>query len=364
MEQLFHLHDQGENISRTNLLYGCDGQISDTIPPPEAYTVATVIFLTIIVSVFGNSLIIVAVYRIKLLQTPTNALLCSLAITDLLGPIVRLLSLGIAMVLGKWTFGCNWCVVSSTLGILFGAGSINHLCLISVERCITINFPYKAKQFIHKRSITVAIFIVWTVSIVCSLLPFVGVGLVRFTPTMLDCEVYLGNEPKLGLVLGGVYFIFPFTVMVIVYTLIFCISVRKQTKQMFTYSIGRREEKQKQKMKAEMKALKTVMIVVGFFFLLWLPYFITSGLEPFHPSMVPSWWKRFSFILAYMNSCCNWIVYGVRNKQMRNAFKSVLGISNKRRTSETSEKSIASQTKSTRRHVFKCQDFNENNSNS
>ena len=311
-------------LNETNLLYGCNGEVSQTIPKPESYAFAAIMFLIIGISIFGNCLIITAIYRIQTLQTPTNALLCSLAITDLLAPNTRILSLAISMVMQRWVFGCNWCIASSTLGIFFSSSSINHLCLISIERCITIRHPYQAKNWITKRNVAMAIILVWIVSLLMSMLPFFGVGLVRFHSYLLNCEVYLEDDPKLGLLLGGMYFAIPFMVMLIVYGLILS-TVRSQAKLMCTYSVGSREEKQKQKFKTEIKAMKTVLVVVGIFFLLWSPYFCTSAIEPFQPEMIPPWWKRLNFTLVYLNSCCNWIVYGVRNKKMRSAFKNVLG---------------------------------------
>jgi len=311
-------------LNKTNLLYGCNGEVSQTIPKTESYAFAVIMFMTIFVSIFGNCLIITAIYRIKSLQTPTNALLCSLAITDLLGPITRILSLAVSMVTQRWVFGCNWCIATSTLGIFLGSSSINHLCLISIERCITIRYPYQAKDWITKCNVTMAILLVWIISLLMSLLPFFGVGLIRFNRYLLDCEVYLEDDPKLGLILGGIYFAVPFMVMLVVYGLILS-TVRSQAKQMRTYSVGSQEEKQKQQMKAEIKALKTVLVIVGFFFLLWSPYFCTTAIEPFQPELITPWWKRFNFTLVYLNSCCNWIIYGVRNKNMRSAFKSVLG---------------------------------------
>ena len=325
MDQLFQLDNNNTIIPNMshheNLLYGCDGQITNTIPPLEIYILTTIMFITILLSLFGNTLVILAIYRNKLLQTPTNAILCSLAVTDVLGPALRLFSLSVAMLRNRWDFGCTWCVMSSTLGIFFGASSINHLCLISIERCITIKYPYKSSQFITKVTVSIATGLVWVISLLSSLFPFFGIGFVAFQPHLLDCEVYLKHDPMLGFLLGCVYFIFPFVVMVIVYTLILY-SVRKQVRKMRSYTLGSQEDKHKQEVKTEMKALKTVMVVVGFFFFFWLPYFVTSALAPYMD--ISAEWKRCSFVMAYMNSCCNWIVYSVRNKQMRKAFKNIL----------------------------------------
>ena len=323
MDQLFQVNNNQGNVSRENLLHGCNGEISNTIPQLEAYILTSIMFITIVLSLFGNTLVIISIYRHKLLQTPTNAILCSLAVTDALGPAFRLFSLGVAMLRNRWDFSCAWCVVSSTLGIFFGASSINHLCLISIERCITINYPYKSSKVISKATVSIVIALVWVISLFSSLLPFFGIGRVSFQPHLLDCEIYLKHDPKLGFLLGCLYFVFPFVVMLVVYSLILC-SVYKQARKMCSYSVGNPQEKHKQKVKTEIKALKTVMVVVGFFFFFWLPYFVTSALAPFMD--ISPTWKRCSFVLVYLNSCCNWIVYGVRNKQMRNAFKNTFHI--------------------------------------
>lgn len=317
-----------KTLNTTGLLYGCDGEIENTIPKWESITLTCVILLIVITALFGNSLVCIAVYKFTKLRTVTNALLCSLAVTDLLTPIIRLLSMAVVTIKGKWVFGCEWCKISSNLGVFLCSSSIIHLCVVSVERYLIIKHPLTYNRWASKRNFILLVIFIWSLSIIMSILPYLNVVKLTFEKELLDCTIYMLHSPTMALLLALMYFASPFLIMILVYYRIYD-AVQKQIKSIASSSLGNKVEKKKQKIKKEWKAVKTVIVVIGLFFILWLPYFCVNAIHAFYPSVIAGWVKRLVFYLAYSNSCVNWIVYSVLNKPLRYSFKKLLRLTPK-----------------------------------
>lgn len=306
-------------------LDGCRGILEQKMSATERYVIICIMTSTIIVSFIGNLLVIVSIYKFKTLQTTTNTIICSLAVTDLLAPISRLLFIVISTFRKRWIFGCDWCIVSAQMGMWFGACSIAHLSAITIERYITIRYPFKYNTYITKSRIAVTVGIIWSVSLTLALLPSFGVVHHKFNANLLDCEIEFKNQPVLSVVLSLVYFLAPALLMVLIYGKIY-VTVRSQTKKLYIAGIGTKKEKQKLRLKTELKAVKTVLIIIGLFFVLYLPFFCDLSINSYNPGSTPIWLNKICFCLLYINSCCNWVVYGVRNKKFRRAFMKLLGI--------------------------------------
>ncbi len=73
----------------------------------------------------------------------------------------------------------------------------------------------------------------------------------------------------------------------------------------------------------EWKVIKTLVMVVGVFFVCWLPFAITIAIEPFVPPLSPPMMSVFLW-LGYFNSVSNPIIYVWLNRSYRRAFKKVL----------------------------------------
>nr|QVK45762.1 G protein-coupled receptor [Proales similis] len=114
----------------------------------------------------GNILVILAVMRNRSLQTTTNYFLTSLALTDfLVGLIVMPVSL-VNVVYGYFPFGYISCSIWVTLDILLCSCSIQHMCMMSLDRYITIQFPLTYGRNKTHEMMKFKMFIVWSVSIV------------------------------------------------------------------------------------------------------------------------------------------------------------------------------------------------------
>ncbi len=98
----------------------------------------TVVYLLLvsamIVTILGNSVVIISIAHFKQLQTPTNILVMSLALADLLLGLVVMPFSMIRSVDGCWYYGDAFCLLHSTFDLFLTSVSILHLVCIAIDR--------------------------------------------------------------------------------------------------------------------------------------------------------------------------------------------------------------------------------------
>uniref|UniRef100_A0A3B1JK04 G-protein coupled receptors family 1 profile domain-containing protein n=1 Tax=Astyanax mexicanus TaxID=7994 RepID=A0A3B1JK04_ASTMX len=265
------------------------------IYPKEAQTVlylllATIAFLTFL----GNLLVIITVIHFKQLHTPTNYLILSLAVADLLT---------------CWYLGNIFCKIHSSLDVTLCTASILNLKMTPNATLLMI-------------------FVCWTIS------GFVGFGMIflelgilgveDFYYSNVACEggCFLFVSKTASAVFTMLCFYIPAVVMISLYLKIFHIAKRQarliQNAQILSSqrhtSVGR----------TEIKATKTLAIVVGVFLLFWTPYFICALIDPIIGHVVPSFLFDFFAWVGYSNSTCNPIVYALFYIWFRKSFRIIL----------------------------------------
>eukprot|EP00112_Aurelia_sp_Birch-Aquarium-sp1_P020589 Seg5340.1 transcript_id=Seg5340.1/GoldUCD/mRNA.D3Y31 product="hypothetical protein" protein_id=Seg5340.1/GoldUCD/D3Y31 len=324
------------NIAHVQPLYGCDGEVQGLAPMGESVAYAVFLLLQLLLSVFGNSLVCLAIIRFNSLQTLTNSFIFSLAITDLVTPFVRVLFAAVAMLRLEWIFGCFWCKLSSVLGVFLCASSIMHLCAISVERFIVIRWPLQHHHIITKKRVIAVLVNIWITALVLSLFPYFGIVELAFNPELLDCEIHWNEDPKMAIMLACAFFLLPFLLMLVSYYYIFQ-EVQTQTRKISSLQVSTPVGDQRGRhgtigvrlrvgriLRQELKAVKIIIVVVGLFFAFWLPFFVILCIRAYLPELVSGIFQRLAFVFAYSNSCCNWIVYSIMNRDLRRAFKRML----------------------------------------
>lgn len=152
----------------------------------------------------------------------------------------------------------------------------------------------------------------------------IGLAEHRFNPVMSECEINWLKHPALTILLLVFYFFLPVTIMIVAYAIIFK-EVRRNTRRISAIECAARNQGASNVLKREMKAVKTLAVVVGVFFVMWMPYFVTTTIRAFGgDGAVPGALQRTVITLAYGNSCCNFVIYSLMNSQLRNAFYQVL----------------------------------------
>ncbi|XP_063230942.1 dopamine receptor 2-like, partial [Bacillus rossius redtenbacheri] len=118
-----------------------------------------------VTTVFGNTLVILAVVRERYLHTATNYFVTSLAVADcLVGLVVMPFSAVYEVLEHTWFFGGDWCDVWRSLDVLFSTASILNLCVVSLDRYWAITDPITYPMRMTFRRAGLLIAAVWVCS--------------------------------------------------------------------------------------------------------------------------------------------------------------------------------------------------------
>ncbi|XP_026808974.1 probable G-protein coupled receptor No18 [Rhopalosiphum maidis] len=156
---------------------GTAGNNGTMTGPAAMVTVIAVIAVTtalIVVTVFGNILVIMSVVQYPPLRSVPNIFIVSLAVADLTVAIGVLPLNVVYNVTGVWLFGGVVCKLWLTCDVLCCTASILNLCAIALDRYRAITQPiaYAQKRTVSRVMWTVAL--VWIASAVISSPPLIG----------------------------------------------------------------------------------------------------------------------------------------------------------------------------------------------
>ncbi|KAM8735399.1 dopamine receptor D2 like [Acanthopagrus schlegelii] len=145
----------------------CTSSPPASSPPYNFYAVLLVLLIFCVV--FGNVLVCVAVSRERALQTTTNYLIVSLAVSDLLLATL-VMPWGVYLeVVGEWRFSLIHCDILLTLDVMMCTASILNLCAISIDRYTAVAMPMLYNtRYSSRRRVAVMIAVVWFLSFAIS----------------------------------------------------------------------------------------------------------------------------------------------------------------------------------------------------
>lgn len=153
----------------------CSGPVNGTLSGPASLaTVIAVATVVIVITVFGNILVIMSVVQYPPLRSVPNIFIVSLAVADLTVAIGVLPLNVVYNVTGVWLFGGVVCKLWLTCDVLCCTASILNLCAIALDRYRAITQPiaYAQKRTVSRVMWTVAL--VWIASAVISSPPLIG----------------------------------------------------------------------------------------------------------------------------------------------------------------------------------------------
>ncbi|WKY15434.1 hypothetical protein Q1695_000703 [Nippostrongylus brasiliensis] len=173
------------------------------------------------VCILGNCMVVAAVWTTRSLQTPTNHLLVSLAMADLIvGAFVMPFSIYLSVNGLHWHLPLPVCHFYCVLDVAASTSSIIHLVLISIDRLVAATKPAEYKTMKHKKRVYVAIVLTWIFSVGMSL-PL-GTGFNTRTKHFLLTEHHCGIYNPMYMLGSSIFaFYLPCFVMIITYGYIF-----------------------------------------------------------------------------------------------------------------------------------------------
>ncbi|XP_050337580.1 5-hydroxytryptamine receptor 1A-like [Bactrocera neohumeralis] len=186
----------------------------------------------IVITVLGNTLVIMAIITTRRLRTVTNCFVMSLAVADLLVGIFVMPPAVAVHLVGSWRLGWILCDIWISLDILLCTASILSLCAISVDRYLAVTKPLKySRKRRSKRLALLMILIVWVLALAITCPPMLG----WYEPGRRDRNECRYNQNK-GYVIysaSGSFFL-PMIVMLYVYARISCVIASRHDKMTHT----------------------------------------------------------------------------------------------------------------------------------
>ncbi|XP_036405951.1 trace amine-associated receptor 1-like [Megalops cyprinoides] len=282
----------------------------------------------IVLTVFGNLLVIITIAHFKQLHTPTNYLVLSLAVADLLlGAIIMPPSM-VRSLESCWYFGDLFCKIHSSTDVMLCTASILNLSFISIDRYYAVCQPLRYHTKITTGVIMIMVLVCWSVS------AFVGFGMIFMELNILGIEEFyydavacvggciLFQTEASSSVSSVLSFYIPGFIMLVIYQKIFQIAQRQVRSINSIACQNTHSETRTSNM--ERKATKTLAIVMGVFLSCWTPFFICNIIDPVINYSIPPVLFDTLVWIGYFNSTFNPIVYAFFYSWFRKAFRMII----------------------------------------
>jgi len=313
---------------------------------------ATIMVVIIIAALVGNLLVLYAFFSYhRLRSNVTNYYIASLALSDLLtATLVVPIELDQFIKNGVWTHGEVICQIWTTMYLLSAPGSIINLCAVTLDRFIVLRVPLRYTEIMTPRRAMIVIMLLWTYALVTACLPVFGWRDHSFEHFVIDVpngkSCYFVISSNYVILINIANFLIPMIFMAICWSLIYQIArrhqqrVKKLARSMSinetTMSLtmngvgGSTSEGQhtKKSIRKHLKGSKYIAIIVGLFFLCWLPYtllsLIVSICGPQCFLGTPQEVSNILLVMGYLNSALNPYLYPFHDRQFKEAFKHIL----------------------------------------
>ena len=286
----------------------------------------TALSLILVVSLVGNSLIVLIVYKTSALRKPVNILIANMAMSDLLFPIfffpVRLADLDVGSWLIGGTLGQVLCKIHHFLADVSTLISVQSLVLITVDRFVAVVVPLRS-PLITRKLCPFFIVATWIVAAAVHSSYLVAYKLVKH-PERQICKGLWGEVTfaNFSLAVFVVFLYIPFVLVVILYSIIL-IKLKMQAHP--GEQSANAEEQRNRRNKNVLKMATAIMVV---FFICWIPFssnfIIVSFSAPdslIFTSCSFYLYLNVTLFMAYANCAINPIICLILSSNYRQALK-------------------------------------------
>lgn len=296
-------------------------------PMPFGISVAggTLGTVVLVLGVFGNAVVVLAIWRYRPLRRASNLFVTSLALCDLYhSALVRPLYV-FSYIRGDWQFGAHICVyalISSNLAIL---ESILHVTSIAFHRYVILVHPRLASCFQRRLVIVLMLGAIYILPLTVVLLQSssrLSAQLtmnrdVVFNRRIMFCSFVRHSEFRLSGVVKKTSFV------VVAALFIFYCYIR-------IYHLVRRRGQRLSvhgsfspiRLRRELTLLRTVIAVFLMFVVNYLPITLIYGLDTSRTLPYVAYFV--GVMLLWTSTGVNWIIYGLMNVQYSRAYRSLL----------------------------------------
>ncbi|XP_034549957.1 trace amine-associated receptor 13c-like [Notolabrus celidotus] len=288
----------------------------------EAVILNTLLSFVSVLTVTLNLLVIIAVSHFRQLHTPTNILLLSLAVSDFLVGLL-LMPVEILRQTSCWVFGDLMCSLFNDVTYTVTSASIGGMVLISVDRYVAICDPLRYSSRITERRVTGCVCLCWFLSLLYSNLLLMDdlVEPGRYRLCYGECGIFINF-------IAGVFdlvvtFFAPITAIIVLYMRVFVVAVsqaRALRSQVVT-AVTLESSMTVRVKKSELKAARTLGVLVVVFVICLSPYYIVSLVDE---NVLNASSMSFVIYLFLINSCINPLIYALFYPWFRKSLKLIV----------------------------------------
>ena len=284
--------------------------------------------LLIVISLVGNTLVIIVVKLNRTMHSVANYLICNMSVSDLIITFVPMVWEVVSLQHypgGTWPMGAFMCSFTYMCVYISVACSIYSLTMISFDRFFAVLFPLK--QIITKRSLPSLLIAIWITSFAFASPTIYTQRLSTVGNNTYCMEVWRPpfdpeESPKNYTIIlfVGLYAI-PLVIMAGLYSTIAVKLWRRNIPGNQSRRADSRAVKQKK------KVIKILVCVILIFAICWFPVFYAQFMVYFHPiytqcpSSFPPWLSFFAFFMQYLGSAINPFIYFAFSHSFRSGFK-------------------------------------------
>lgn len=295
-----------------------------SLPPRPTFLVVLesgIAILFMCLALTGNLTVCLAISRNKLLRTVPNFLLLNLAIADVFSAVVSFPLLVSVLVRGVWSFHETVCQFHAFQTYASYACSLMTLAVTSITRYYATVHPVKHRAKFKVKTVYLLIAVIWVASFLIASAPLLGWGRYKFEPFYALC-IHDHNFSATYNIFLFFFLIVNSTIIVTSYSKIFKATKTRHRRVHLLFAHGSRSRQMDMINAQEVKLTNTIFIVICLFALCYLPT-IVLGFLLFTPVAVPRFARMLSTFSVGLTSVVNPMVYWVRSKAFREAWKEV-----------------------------------------
>lgn len=315
-------------------LSSCPKLGNKTCPPTyRSFRVRVIMYSVMtgamVITIFGNLVIMISISHFKQLHSPTNFLILSMATTDfLLGFVIMPYSM-VRSVESCWYFGDSFCKFHASFDMMLSLTSIFHLCSIAIDRFYAVCYPLHYTATMTVSMIKRLLAFCWAAPALFSfglVLSEANVSGMQSYRILVACFNFcaLTFNKFWGTILFTTCFFTPGSIMVGIYGKIFIVSKRHARALSSMPENTKGEVRKNLSRKKDRKAAKTLGIVMGVFLVCWLPCFLTVLIDPYLDYSTPVIVLDLLVWLGYFNSTCNPLIHGFFYPWFRKALEYIV----------------------------------------
>nr|XP_046247887.1 trace amine-associated receptor 13c-like [Scatophagus argus] len=239
----------------------------------RAMLIKTLLSCFCLLTVMLNLLVIISISHFRQLQTPTNLILLSLAVSDLLVGLASM-PLAINNLVSCQNIDKISCALSYLLAFILTSASVGSMVLIAVDRYVAICYPLRYSFIITTSRVKMCVCLCWMCSVIYNLIILKGnwSQIVLSNPCHEVCTIiidYISGAVDLILTFFG-----PVIVIIVLYVRVFVVAVSQA--RVMRSQISAAKSNTVTVKKSELRAARTLGIVLLVFIICLCPYFFPS----------------------------------------------------------------------------------------